>query len=421
MDVQIVVHLLLDEVAHILVDALSARSHLQRSELNLGLRLEHRLLHVDGDGSHEAVTDVRKLVVLREKLLYGACDVLLEGALMGAALRGVLSVDEGMIFLAVLVGMREGNLDVLALHVYDGIERFGGHRVCEQVGKSVARHDAPTVIHYGQTGVEIGVVAEHRLHEIVMERVADEECRVRLEEDVRSVLVLRWLRDVALQHATLKDERPHRAVTVRAYLEAGAERIDRLDAHTVQTHALLERLRVVFSSGVEHADRLNELALRDAASVVADGNALALLHVHFDALSGVHLKLVDGVVHHLFEQDVDAVLRQIAVAESSDVHTRTRADMLHVGEVSDVVVGILYCWFLDFFFHICLLVVGMLMFLLDGFLIAASSLVALTLEILPLSLHLLVGLHLDMRLAPLEAILLISGDEVVKEESVGAL
>ena len=95
--------------------------------------------------------------------------------------------------------------------------------------------------------------------------------------------------------------------------------------------------------------------------------------------------------------------------------------MLHVGEVSDVVVGILYCWFLDFFFHICLLVVGMLMFLLDRFLIAASSLVALTLEILPLSLHLLVGLHLDMRLAPLEAILLISGDEVVKEESVGAL
>ena len=123
MDVQIVIHLLLDEVAHILVDALSARSHLQRSELNLGLRLEHRLLHIDG---------------------------------------------EGMIFLAVLVGMREGNLDVLTLHVYDGIERFGGHRVCEQVGESVARHDSPTVIHDGQTGVEIGIVAEHRLHEVVM-------------------------------------------------------------------------------------------------------------------------------------------------------------------------------------------------------------------------------------------------------------
>ena len=94
-----------------------------------------------GYSFHDDFVETSKLVVLREELLYGTCDVLLEGALMGAALRGVLSVYEGMIFLAVLVGMREGNLDVLTLHVYDGIERFGGHRVCEQVGESVARHD----------------------------------------------------------------------------------------------------------------------------------------------------------------------------------------------------------------------------------------------------------------------------------------
>ena len=43
------------------------------------------------------------------------------------------------------------------------------------------------------------------------------------------------------------------------------------------------------------------------------------------------------------------------------------------------------------------------------------------LQILPLALHLLVGLHLDIRLAPLEAILLIAGDKVVEQQSIGTL
>ena len=43
------------------------------------------------------------------------------------------------------------------------------------------------------------------------------------------------------------------------------------------------------------------------------------------------------------------------------------------------------------------------------------------LQILPLALYLLVGLHLDIRLAPLEAILLIDGDEVVEQQGIGTL
>ena len=43
------------------------------------------------------------------------------------------------------------------------------------------------------------------------------------------------------------------------------------------------------------------------------------------------------------------------------------------------------------------------------------------LQILPLALHLLIGLHLHIRLAPLEAILLVDGDEVVEQQGIGTL
>ena len=121
MDVQIVVYLALNEVAHVLVNAFSARTHRQRAQFNLRLTFEHGLLYVDGNGSHQSVANVNVLVVLREKVFNGFGDVLFKCALVRAALCGVLSVNERVILLAVLVGVGKGNLDVFALYVNDGI------------------------------------------------------------------------------------------------------------------------------------------------------------------------------------------------------------------------------------------------------------------------------------------------------------
>ena len=43
------------------------------------------------------------------------------------------------------------------------------------------------------------------------------------------------------------------------------------------------------------------------------------------------------------------------------------------------------------------------------------------LQILPLRLYLVVGLHLNVGLAPLEAILLIPGNQIVEQQGIGAL
>ena len=53
--------------------------------------------------------------------------------------------------------------------------------------------------------------------------------------------------------------------------------------------------------------------------------------------------------------------------------------------------------------------------------IAAATLVALAVEILPLALHMVVCLHLHMRLAPFEAILNITRNQVGKQQGVGSL
>ena len=62
--VQVVVQLLLDEVVDVLVDGGAVLPHDAAAQLDLGLTLEHRLLHIDGNGGHDAVADIAILEVL---------------------------------------------------------------------------------------------------------------------------------------------------------------------------------------------------------------------------------------------------------------------------------------------------------------------------------------------------------------------
>ena len=93
--VEIVIHLGLDEVAHIFVDAHSTIGHhRQRTELNLRLTLKHRFLYIDGNGSNDTISYIAIFEVLVIELLDGLGDMLLEGTLMSTALGGMLTVDE---------------------------------------------------------------------------------------------------------------------------------------------------------------------------------------------------------------------------------------------------------------------------------------------------------------------------------------
>ena len=77
-----------------------------------------------------------------------------------------------------------------------------------------------------------------------------------------------------------------------------------------------------------------------ASPVVAHGNVFVVGKRDFYALAGVHLELVYGVVDCFLEQHVNAVLGVRAVAQASDVHSRTCAYVLDVGEVAYALVGV---------------------------------------------------------------------------------
>ena len=175
-----------------------------------------------------------------------------------------------------------------------------------------------------------------------MELIVEKQRIVRFEKDIGTVLILRVLGHIALLVAALKDQRAHLALSVGAHLEACAQRIDRLDAHTVESHALLESLGVVFAARIEHAHGLDELALRDAAAIVAHADTQIVVDIHLDAVALFHLKLVDRVVYHLFQQHIDAVFGQRSVAQTTDIHTRTGTHVLHIRQVADIVLGILH-------------------------------------------------------------------------------
>ena len=226
--------------------------------------------------------------------------MLLESALVRAALCGVLSVDEGVVFLTILVGVCECYLDVFAFEVNDGVYALACHVVVEQVFQSVSAEYSASVVHDGEPGVEVSVVAQHGFHYLVTEVVVLKHGVVGFKPDVGAVFVVGLLCHVGLKYSACESCLSHLTLAVGAHLKLRAQGVYCLHAHTVEADAFLECLGVVFSTGIQHADGLDEFSLRYAASVVSHAHSQSVFDVYLDAFSGIHFKLVDRVVDNLF-------------------------------------------------------------------------------------------------------------------------
>ena len=269
--------------------------------------------------------------------------MLLEGTLVRATLRGVLAVDEAVVLLTILIGVGKGYLDILALQVDDGVERVVGHAILQQILQTMTAQYTPAVIHNGQSRIQIGVVAEHVLHNVVVELVTLEEfvISVRLEIDVCAVLVFRLFRNIVDELSLLESGFSHDSIAKGVHLKMRTQRINGLHAHTIQSDGFLESLRIVLTTRIQHADSLNHLALRNASAIVSDRDAEVVFDIDFYAVASLHLELVDGVVDDLLQQHIDAILGKRAVAQSSDIHARTQANVLSACQGFDVVVVVI--------------------------------------------------------------------------------
>ena len=90
-------------------------------------------------------------------------------------------------------------------------------------------------------------------------------------------------------------------------LAVDGEGIDGLDPHAIEPYGLLEGLGVDLTPSVHLARGIDELAQGDTSAVVTHGDQ-AVGDGDLDLLASAHDVLVDGVVQHLLEQDIDPIV-----------------------------------------------------------------------------------------------------------------
>ena len=139
--------------------------------------------------------------------------MLFERTLMCSPLRSVLSIDETMILFTVLIGMCEGDFYVFSDDMNNRIQTVIRHIVIQQIGQTIAAFDATSIIHDGQSAVQIGVVTQHSLDNIVVKTIVLEERIVGFEIDICTVFIVRIKGFVTLFHTLFECQLTHFPIT----------------------------------------------------------------------------------------------------------------------------------------------------------------------------------------------------------------
>ena len=168
-----------------------------------------------------------------------------------------------------------------------------------------------------------------------MELIILEQRVVGFKEDIGAALISGLFRLVTDEFTALKLCRAHFTIAIGAHFEARTQEVNSLDTHTIHTYGFLERLGIVFSTGIQLTHGLNHLFLRNATAIVTECHAKVFIDVDLDAFALVHAELINRVVDGLLEQHIDTVLGMGSVAQTTDIHTWTGADMFNIGKMTD--------------------------------------------------------------------------------------
>ena len=265
---------------------------------------------------------------------------------MGAAVAGVLAVDERGDVLAIGIAVAEDYLDVVAFEVDGRIERLFAEVVVDEVQKAVLRAEGNSVEHERKAFLEVGVVLDHRLHIVHVEGEVSEHLLVWQERNQGAVLL--FCRAFVLLFKLALDEtcRMELAIAVGTDEKLLGKGIDSLGADAVETDRLLESLVVELAARVEHADSLDYRPQRNASAVVAHGDLSFLADIDGYLPAEAHRKLVYRVVDDFLEHHVDTVVLAAAVSEPSYIHTGPHPDVHHTFESPYVFVCVVIDLFL---------------------------------------------------------------------------
>ncbi len=150
----------------------------------------------------------------------------------------------------------------------------------------------------------------HHLNCLGTKPVILEQQRVGRESDDGAVRLTGILRRSLLRQVSFFELHSHHfAVAHTLHRAVCGEGVDSLQADTVQSDRLLEVFRIELAACVHVGGNLLHFTERYAASVVAHAYRAGFSDVNLDAFSDSHVELIDGIVHHLLEQDIDTVIR----------------------------------------------------------------------------------------------------------------
>ena len=306
------------------------------AEFVFGLGFEHGIFEADGDGANHAFADVVAFVAFFGVFVDGFEHAFAEGAEVGAAVAGVLAVDEGEVGFVVAGAVGEGDFEHFVAVVKGAVEGFVFGFFFDEVEEAAGGDEFLAIVDEGETGVEVGIEAEAAGDEFFADGEVAEDFVVGNEVDEGAVGFVGGFALIFFDEGTaLEDGFGEFAFAIAANGEAGGEGIDGFGADAVEADAELEDVVVVLGAGVDGGDAVDEFAVGDAASVVADGDD-AVVDGDVDFFAVAHDVFVDGVIDDFFDEDVDAVVVVGAVADAPDVHAGAQSDVLEGGEGLDL-------------------------------------------------------------------------------------
>ena len=330
MTVQVVVEVSSEETGDTLSNARTVRAKAVATQLDLGLAFKGGFLNAHRHRPDDTAAYVVDVVILlkepAQRFHYG----LFEIHFVGSAQSGMLAVDEGEIVFPVLVGMGEGDFDIVRFEVNDGIIGFGLQILRQQIEESVFGIIPFPVEGQGEAGVEIGVIPKEFLEVFLAEPVAAKNFRVGNKPGEGAVFFLAGSRSHVLpyQVAPLEFNPDGLAIPEGLGHEMGRQCVDCFRAHSVESDGLLEGFRIVFSPGIDFTDALPDLPEGNAAAIIPHGD-LGIVQFDLDAFPVTHGKFVQGIVRHLLDKHIQPFVGGSALTGNvADIHAGAHADVL---------------------------------------------------------------------------------------------
>ena len=301
---------------------------LRVAEFVLGLTFKNGIFYFYGDGPGKTFADIGTVVVLFKILVDPLEKTLTESTLMGPAVGSELTVYKGKIGLAIAVGMGKSGLDFLAGIVSDIVKDTVPHFRLKKVQKAVFGFKFLFIEIERQPFIETGVVPHSLFNKFMIESIIAENGFVGNKFHISTVgMSLRLPLPLLDKVPLLKYRFGEFFFADSPDQKIGGKGIDRFCTDTIQTDTELEDLVVVFRAGIDDRHAFNDFPQGDPPSVVPYGDFI-LFDFNVDLLAVAHNEFIDGVIRHLFDEDIDPVVRISSVSQTADIHTGPEPYML---------------------------------------------------------------------------------------------